>query len=71
MQLCEHVRIQICSPCTLVCAATLAEMKPEAFWREIGDASYQPFDCPETLKKPLDLFHSNMNGVLLAPATRY
>ena len=58
------------APCTLACTATLAESKPEAFWRKFIPKNIN-LDFPEALKKPLDLLYSNVKGALLAPETRF
>ena len=52
-------------PCTLVCTATLAEMKSKTFWGPSGEKSEIKdinIDCPKAKKKTLDLFYSNVRG---------
>ena len=47
------------APCTLACTATLAEMKPETFWRKIGNKSYQPW-FPKGSKTKIQTYHIQM-----------
>ena len=51
------------SPCTLACTATLAEMKPETFWRKIGNKSYQPWLPKGSKKAPRPIIFKREGGV--------